>query len=127
MVGRADLWCHQAIPWDRPSWVAQVDRRLGLDKEELKFSYVVLTRGGATHQGAPGSVRLVSNLHSDRTGSWAWACDRQGRLTRAALARRDRGDDTLGFTRARRGDVLDLDLDTESGRVRGPVFRRDRM
>src|SRR5262249_50028349 len=41
MLEREDLWCHQDVSWPRPASVAEIDRRVGLTKETLKYSYAV--------------------------------------------------------------------------------------
>jgi SAM-dependent methyltransferase len=48
MLERDDLWCHMDVAWPRPAYVAEIDRRVGLTKESLKYSYVVVTRNGPT-------------------------------------------------------------------------------
>ena len=123
MSARSDLWCHMDIPWPRPAGVAEVDRRLGLDKESLKYSYMVLTKTGPT---LDGQWRLVSNLHAEKGKAWAWCCGKEGPLCRVEVLTRHRGEATQDFFRARRGDVLDLEAAGEFSRSAGPILKRDR-
>ena len=118
MTSRSDLWCHMDVPWPRPATVAEVDRRLGLDKESLKYAYMVLTKTGPTLQGA---WRLVSNLHKEKGKAWAWCCGREGPLCRVEVLTRHRGPETAAFFRADRGDVLEMEAGGEFFRSQGPI------
>ena len=63
MLERDDLWCHQDLAWPRPAPVAEIDRRLGLSKESLKFSYAVLTPQGPTRHRSEATAAF---FHADR-------------------------------------------------------------
>ena len=126
MLARSDLWCHMDVPWPRPAGVAEVDRRLGLDKESLKYAYMVLTKTGPTLAGPSTPLRasrwrVVSNLHKEKGKAWAWCCGREGPLCRVEVLTRHRGEATQDFFRADRGDVLDLEASGESFRSQGPI------
>ena len=121
MRDRSDLWCHQDVPWPRPAGVAEVDRRLGFDKESLKYAYMVLTKSGPTLEGA---WRVVSNLHKEKGKAWAWCCGHEGPLCRVEVLTRHRGEATQDFFRAQRGDVLDLQAGGDFFRSAGPIHSR---
>jgi ribosomal protein RSM22 (predicted rRNA methylase) len=121
MRAHPELWCHQEIPWPRPAFIAEVDRRVGLAKETLKYSYIVATRGGRTLADLPGDVRLVSNLHREKGKAWAWVCGRQGPLCRAEVLTRHRSEATSAFFRAVRGDRLRMNVEGETCRSEGPI------
>jgi SAM-dependent methyltransferase len=123
MLERDDLWCHMDVPWPRPASVAEVDRRLGLDKESLKYAYAVVTRTGPTLAGGGGTHRLVSNLHREKGKAWGWFCGREGPLCRVECLTRHRGPGTSDFFRAGRGEVLALEASGEAARTAGPVRR----
>ncbi len=123
MLGHADLWCHQDVPWPRPGQVAQVDQRLGLAKETLKYSYAVVTRGGRSLADLPGTCRVVSNLHREKGKAWAWVCGREGPLCRAEVLTRHRSEATAAFFRADRGDVLAMEVSGTFARSQGPIAR----
>lgn len=127
MLEHSDLWCHQDIPWPRPGPVAEVDRRVGLIKETLKFSYVVVTRNGPTRADLRGGWRVVSNLHKEKGKAWAWLCGREGPLCRTEVLTRHRGEETIEFFRANRGDILELEASGSFTRSQGPVRRVKRM
>jgi hypothetical protein len=104
MRTHGDLWCHQDAPWSVPKGLAELDRELGFDKESLKYSYLIVTREGATRQ-APDRWRVVSNLHRSKGRAWAWLCGAKEELVKAEHLTRHR---LPAFERARRGDVLEI-------------------
>jgi SAM-dependent methyltransferase len=121
MLEHEDLWCHADAPWDRSAWIAEVDRRAGLLKESLKYSYMVLTRKGRALADLPGDVRVVSNLHREKGKAWAWVCGRQGPLCRLEVLARHRSPETAAFFHAARGDVLSVEASGTFARSQGPV------
>jgi len=123
MLERTDLWCHMDISWPRPATVNEIDKRLGLDKESLKFSYAVITKGGRTLADLGGEVRVVSNLHKEKGKAWAWVCGKSGPLCRAEVLTRHRSEETAAFFHADRGQVLAMKVEGEFARSEGPVRR----
>jgi SAM-dependent methyltransferase len=123
MLERDDLWCHQDVAWPRPASVAEVDRRVGLTKESLKYSYAVITRQGGTLADLGGDVRVVSNLHKEKGKAWAWVCGRRGPLCRAEVLTRHRSDSTSAFFHAERGHVLAMNVEGDFARSEGPIER----
>lgn len=123
MLERTDLWCHMDIPWPRPATVNEIDQRLGLNKESLKYSYAVITKGGRTLADLGGEVRVVSNLHKEKGKAWAWVCGKSGPLCRAEVLTRHRSEETAAFFRADRGQVLAMKVEGDFARSAGPVRR----
>jgi ribosomal protein RSM22 (predicted rRNA methylase) len=123
MLEREDLWCHQDVPWPRPAGVAEVDRRVGLTKESLKYSYAVITKQGKTLADLEGDVRIVSNLHKEKGKAWAWLCGRDGPLCRGEVLTRHRSESTADFFHADRGHVLSMNVAGEFARSEGPIKR----
>jgi SAM-dependent methyltransferase len=123
MLEREELWCHQDVPWPRPAAVSEIDRRVGLTKESLKYSYAVITKRGKTLADLGGDVRVVSNLHKEKGKAWAWLCGRQGPLCRGEVLTRHRSDSTAAFFRADRGHVLSMKVEGEFARSEGPIER----
>lgn len=121
MIEDPHLWCHMDLPWARPAWVAEVDRRTGLSKESLKFSYAVVTPKGRTLADLSGTLRLVSNLHREKGKAWAWGCGRSGPLCRVEVLTRHRSPATADFFRAGRGDVLEIEASGTFTRSQGPI------
>ena len=123
MLEREDLWCHQDVPWPRPATVAEIDRRVGLTKESLKYSYAVITKKGRTLADLQGDVRIVSNLHKEKGKAWAWLCGRDGPLCRGEVLSRHRSEETAAFFRADRGHVLSMKVEGDFFRSEGPIDR----
>lgn len=123
MLEREDLWCHQDVSWPRPASVAEIDRRVGLTKETLKYSYAVVTKKGRTLADLEGDVRVVSNLHKEKGKAWAWLCGRKGPLCRGEVLTRHRSESTAAFFRADRGQVLSMKVDGDFARSEGPIER----
>jgi ribosomal protein RSM22 (predicted rRNA methylase) len=107
MASDAERWCHQDRPWGRPSTVAEIDRRIGLDRESLPFSYLIATKSGRTR--AAGGWRVVSNAHRANGRVWMTLCGAKESLVEAELLTRFRGEGTADFEHARRGDVLRIE------------------
>lgn len=123
MLERDDLWCHQDVPWPRPAAVAEIDRRVGLTKETLKYSYAVVTRTGTTLADGGGDFRVVSDLHKEKGKAWAWLCGRRGPLCRAEVLTRHRSESTTAFFHADRGHVLAMKAEGAFSRSEGPIDR----
>jgi len=108
---RADegMWCHQDVPWNRPAIIDELDRRTGLSKESLKYSYLVVTRAGRTLSDATAADwRVVSDHHRAKGRSWAFLCGRAGPMCRCEMLTRHRAPERRDFERARRGDLLSV-------------------
>jgi SAM-dependent methyltransferase len=121
MLEHDGLWCHEDVAWPRPAAVAEVDRRTGLAKESLKYSYLVLTRKGRTLADRGADARMVSNLHREKGKAWAWLCGRSGALCRTEVLTRHRGPSTAAFFHASRGGLLRMRIDGAACRSEGPV------
>lgn len=61
-IGNPKDWCHEDIPWDPPEVVREVDKLIGLRKDSLKFSYLVLRKDGRSLTDVFGedTFRVVS-------------------------------------------------------------------
>lgn len=77
---KADDWCHEERKWECPSWIAQIDQEVGLIKDALKFSYVILRKDGKTLVPRnPDYHRVVSELRVMKGEKRVWLCDQTGR------------------------------------------------
>lgn len=75
-----DDWCHEERPWTPPAIVAAIDREVGLIKDALKFSYVILRKDGKTIvPRQPDVYRVVSELREMKGEKRAWLCNETGR------------------------------------------------
>jgi SAM-dependent methyltransferase len=82
-LNHAQDWCHTDVPWERPDFMATLDRLLGHVKLSLKFSYLVLSRDGCRLQDAldlPGPLRVVSEYVEEKGRSWCYMCGAEGRF-----------------------------------------------
>jgi ribosomal protein RSM22 (predicted rRNA methylase) len=79
-LGREEDWCHEERPWNAPALVAAIDRRIGLIKDSLKFSYLVLRKDSrSVVLRAPTVHRVVSELRVMKGERRAWLCNETGR------------------------------------------------
>lgn len=77
---KPDDWCHEERKWETPAWIAQVDREVGLIKDALKFSYVILRKDGKTLVPRNQDYhRVVSELRVMKGEKRVWFCDQAGR------------------------------------------------
>lgn len=78
---KPDDWCHEERKWQIPSWIAQVDQEVGLIKDALKFSYVILRKDGETLVPRNSDYhRVVSELRVMKGEKRVWLCDDTGRF-----------------------------------------------
>ena len=77
---KPDDWCHEERKWEIPAWIAQVDQEVGLIKDALKFSYVILRKDGKTLVPRNSDYhRVVSELRVMKGEKRVWLCDDTGR------------------------------------------------
>ena len=106
---KEDDWCHEERPWTPPSWVAEIDRRVGFIKDALKFAYVLLRKDGRTlAERSPAVFRVVSELRTMKGEQRAWLCNETGRFE---VGRLDRAasDRNRGFDAWHRGAIVRID------------------
>ena len=106
---KEDDWCHEERPWTPPSWVAEIDRRVGFIKDALKFAYVLLRKDGRTLAERNSTVfRVVSELRTMKGEQRAWLCNETGRFE---VGRLDRvaSDRNRAFDAWHRGAIVQID------------------
>jgi ribosomal protein RSM22 (predicted rRNA methylase) len=100
-------WCHEDIPWEPPAIVREVDRLIGLKKDSLKFSYLVLRKDGLSLADIYGesSYRVVSEPLVSKGKMEFYICGRGGRRL---VARLDKDKTVLNetFEGLKRGDIV---------------------
>lgn len=85
---REEDWCHEERCWTAPWMVTAIDEQVGLIKDALKFSYVVLRKDGRTIVQREQSVfRVVSELRHMKGEKRAWVCNETGRTEVGRLDR----------------------------------------
>jgi ribosomal protein RSM22 (predicted rRNA methylase) len=101
----AKLWCHQVVNWIRPGFIERVDSRIGLSKELIKYSYLVVSKQA---QGLSdvfkGARRVVSSLHKIKGKAWCYTCS-QDALEIFELLKKHRASHPL-FYKLSRGDIF---------------------
>ena len=99
-------WCHMYWDWERPAMIAAFDRLVGIRKDYLKASYLVLAR-----QAAPvrrQDWRVVSGPLNSKGKTERLLCGEASLpdLRRLVRLDRDRSLQNAAFDRAQRGDVM---------------------
>jgi ribosomal protein RSM22 (predicted rRNA methylase) len=103
-------WCVATLPWERPEWVAEIDRRTGLRKDALKLAYLLLAREAPPVR--PGEWRVVSDVLDTKGELRVHLCGRSGEETRWVLLRhlKRRGGETEAVLRSlERGDRVHVE------------------
>lgn len=103
-------WCHEERPWDPPEEVREIDRRIGLHKDALKFSYLVLRRDARSLADGTGGAafRVVSEPLVSRGKREFYLCGRKGRKLVVRLDR-DAGPPNRPFDTLERGDLVQFE------------------
>ncbi len=99
-------WCHEDIPWVPSDLVQELDRRTGLRKDSLKFSYLVLRKDGRALADCCGdsAFRVVSEPLVSKGKTEFYLCGRGGR--RIAMRQdKDRSAANEAFDGLQRGAV----------------------
>ena len=53
-------WCHGTEVWDRPDWIAQIDREIGNKKERLNYAALLYTLSAAASFSASGATGICT-------------------------------------------------------------------
>ncbi|WP_447973428.1 small ribosomal subunit Rsm22 family protein [Nitrospira sp. Kam-Ns4a] len=102
-------WCHEERPWEPPPLVAALDRAVGLIKDALKFSYLLLRKDGRTiAPRAPTIYRVVSELRVMKGDQRAWLCNETGRPEVGRLDR-ERSPANAAMDAWHRGMIVKID------------------
>ena len=96
-------WCHGTIEWKQPRLNAHLDDLLSFNKHRIKYSAVILQKGGSLHEG----VRVLTPPTKSRSGTEALVC----------------GKDLYGLVRIRKGTRSENNRALE----KAAVFDRLRM
>ncbi len=102
-------WCHEAIPWDPPDLIRELDKRTGLRKDSLKFSYLTLRKDEHALADMCGrdAFRVVSEPLPSKGKLEFYLCGSGGRKL-AALLNRDRTTANDDYGSLQRGDLVNL-------------------
>ncbi len=110
-------WCHTYISWERPAWIEKIDRLVGIRKDYLKCSYLVL-RKDRPPSPPPETWRVVSGPLNSKGKSERLLCGEASlpHLLRVMRLDRDHSAANGDFDRLERGDVVSMPQTTRLGR-----------
>lgn len=110
-------WCHEDIPWDPPALIREVDRLIGLRKDSLKFSYLVLRKDGRSLADVFGrdSFRVVSEPLVTKGKMEFYICGAKGRKLATRLDK-DRTEANRSFEVLKRGAIFGFERLIEEGK-----------
>lgn len=99
-------WCHEERPWTPPPIVSAIDREVGLIKDALKFSYLLLRKDSHTIVPRGTDVyRVVSELREMKGEQRVWLCNETGRPEVGRLDRA-RSETNESFAALHRGAII---------------------
>lgn len=109
-LGRSEKdWCHDEIHWERPDYIAWIDRSAGLRKESLKFTHLIVSKEahGTRKTWAGDQFVIVSELMEEKGKVSAFLCGKDGRF-RFELLRKDESESNGAFFSLKRGETISL-------------------
>lgn len=113
-------WCHEERAWQPPQLIKEIDELVGLRKDALKFSYVVVRRDGHAFAECfgEGTFRVVSEPLVSKGKRELYLCGRGNR--RFAMRQdKDAAPANAAFEALQRGDVVRFEnLRDEDKRLR---------
>ncbi|HBL67186.1 MAG TPA: hypothetical protein DER41_03720 [Firmicutes bacterium] len=122
-------WCHGTEVWERPDWIAQIDREIGSKKERLNYAALLYaTKDSAGTASASGTNitsdttwRVVSDPIIERGKRLLYLCGGPtGERIRATALERHLSEKNRDFFAARRYDLLRIEGTLEK---KGDGFR----
>jgi len=110
-------WQHEEVPWDPPEIVREVDQRIGLRKDALKFSYVVLRKDASSITDVLGldAWRVVSEPLISKGKAEFYLCGSEGRRLVVRLDK-DWSDLNQDFGGLQRGAFVGFDGVLDEGK-----------
>ena len=111
-------WCHTTIEWERPPFIEKFDRLVGIRKDYLKCSYLIMGPGRGSIYRTPTDSesiwRVVSGHLNSKGKSEMLFCGRAALpdLLRAVRLDRDQSDANRLFDELQRGDLVRMEKTT---------------
>ena len=105
-------WCHAEWTFERPPFMTEVDRRVGMRREVLKATCYALQRGPVEREA--GLARVVSERRDEKGRSHLRVC-RDGADVQVERQRRDASEENQDFGAAVRFDLLRIEGGAEVG------------
>lgn len=104
-------WCHAYIPWERPLWIEKIDRLVGIRKDYLMCSYLVVGQEPLKTASLKGPLwRVVSGPLNSNGKSERLLCGpvQSHELLRITRLDRDQSQVNKDFDELERGDLVIL-------------------
>jgi ribosomal protein RSM22 (predicted rRNA methylase) len=102
-------WCHEERAWETPASIQRIDHQVGLIKDALKFSYLLLRTDGRTIvERSPHTFRMVSELRKLKGDTRAWLCNELGRSEVGRLERA-LSDCNSSWDQCQRGTIVKIE------------------
>lgn len=110
-------WCHEDLAWDPPELIQEIDKLIGLRKDSLKFSYLVLRKDALSLSDVFGhnAFRVVSEPIVSKGKMEFFICGPGGRRMCTRLDK-DRTTFNQAFENLNRGDVVKFDHLIDEGK-----------
>jgi ribosomal protein RSM22 (predicted rRNA methylase) len=110
-------WCHEDVPWDPPEIVQEIDDHIGLRKDSLKFSYLVLRKDGLSLKDIHGerSFRVVSEPLVSKGKMEFYICGKGGRRLITRLDK-NRTPSNEAFESMKRGNIVGFEGIMDDGK-----------
>lgn len=116
-LSRSRDWQHEDIPWDPPDLIKEIDRIIGLRKDSLKFSYIILRKDSLSVTDIYDCkvYRVVSEPLITKGKTEFYLCSSDGRRL-AVRMDKDRSPLNEAFGGLRRGDFVHIKNPIDEGR-----------
>jgi len=110
-------WCHEDRTWDPPEIVKEIDKRTGLRKDSLKFSYLVLRKDRSSLSDVCGmkAFRVVSEPLMSKGKLEYYICG-QGNRTLIIRQDKDKSKENDLYGSLMRGDIVVFDGIVDEGK-----------
>jgi ribosomal protein RSM22 (predicted rRNA methylase) len=110
-------WCHEDLAWDPPEIIQEIDQLIGLKKDSLKFSYLVLRKDALSLADVLGKdvFRVVSEPLVSKGKRELFICGPGGRRLCARLDK-DATTQNKDFGNLKRGDVVRFEQLIDEGK-----------
>lgn len=99
-------WCHDRLEWERPDFIAAMDKLAGIRKESLKFTHLLIKKG-QRGKWATDQFVVVSELMEEKGKASVFLCGEKGRHE-FELLEKDRSASNGIFFKLKRGKGIIL-------------------
>lgn len=116
-------WCHGTEVWERPDWIAEIDREIGNRKERLNYAALLYAAAGRTNVNTTSDLtwRVVSDPIIERGKRVLYLCGGpSGERIRTTALERHLSETNRDFFAAQRYDLLHIEGTLEK---KGDGFR----